>query len=545
MIGHGARRDDAIARPVPARRFGTSTQGVLSAAVLVSGSLLASRLLGLLRVTVFAGLFGTSPDMTAYNAAFRIPDFLFTIVAGGALSSAFVPVFAGLLERRREGDAWHVANTILNSLFLALVLLSVLAFIMAPQITRLLYPHFPTPVVSRTVDLTRIMLVQPVLLGMGGLFAAMQNSYRRFVLPAVAPVIYNAAIVVGAVLFGPHFGVDAAAWAVVVGAVLMFEIQIWGVAGESRLYRPSLSWRLPESLEVVRLMGPRLLGLSAFQLMLFVTFFLASAWVPGISVITYAWTLVMFPVGAIGSSLGVAVFPTLSRQSAAAEIHELARTVSSSLRGVFFLALPAMAGLILLRRPIVELLFAHGAFGPLSVSATVFALGFYALGIVPMTQIELVARAFYAMKDTRTPVMIAIIAAIADAVLCTILIHMVPKEQGPGALGLGTSLAVWLQILLLIRALKRRLPAALDRALVKVFTATVLATTGMSLAVFVMLRILATLSMGRGIFMALIETGACSTIGLAAYVGLARALRIPEVSRLTALLGRFSSRSRR
>jgi putative peptidoglycan lipid II flippase len=524
------------------RSLGTSTQGVLTAAALVSASLLVSRLLGLVRVSVFAALFGTSPDMTAYNAAFRIPDFLFTIVAGGALSSAFVPVFAGLLERKREHQAWQVANTILNCVFLILVVLAVLAFVLAPQLTRVLYPGFGAVEVTRTASLTRIMLVQPVLLGMGGLFAAMQNSYKRFVLPAVAPVLYNSIIVVGALIFGQRYGVNAAAWAVVIGAVIMFEVQIWGVAGESWLYRPSFNLHLPETREVVRLIGPRLLGLSAFQLMLVVTYFLASAWKPGISVISYAWTLVMFPVGALGSSLGLAVFPTLSRQSAGARLEQAERTINAGLRGIFFLSLPAMAGLILLRRPIVELLFARGAFGSQSTSATAFALGFYGLCVVPLTATELVARAFYALKDTRTPVVIAIVAAILDAVLCTILIHLVVKSQGPGALGLGTALAVWVQILLLMRALKRRLPGVLDRNFTKVITASILATAGMSICVFVALKILDELPLGGRSIQAFLETGGAIAVGLGTYLALATILHIPEVSRMTGLAQRFVSR---
>ena len=535
------RRGEAqIARLAAARSIGSSTQGMAAAAALVAASLVASRVLGLIRLTVFAAIWGGTPALNDYNAAFRIPDTLFTIVAGGALSSAFVPVFAGLLGRRQEGDAWRAANTVLNSLFVALVVCAGVAFIFAPQITRLLYPG-PHVNTAQTAQLTRIMLVQPILLGLGGLFAAMQNSYDRFVLPAVAPVVYNVVIILGAVVFGPHYGIQAAAWAVVVGAVIMFEIQIWGVAAESRFYRVSINWRLPEAREVLKLMGPRLLGLSAFQLMLVVTFWLASFISNGATEITYAWALVMFPIGAVGTAVGTAVFPTLSRQSAVAQTQLLEQTVRSSIRAIVFLALPSTAGLILLRVPVITLLFAHGSWPASLTAATAFALGFYAFGVVPLATTEVAARAFYALKNTRTPVAIAIVAAIIDAILCVTLIHFFPRSRGTGGLGLATSIAVWIQIILLISALRRYLPGLIDREFKGAMGGMVLSALGMSLTVYVALRLLEHVAVGGPTLHSLVEVVGSVAVGVATYGLIARAFRLPEVARLTRLSGRVAS----
>ncbi|HEV3309664.1 MAG TPA: murein biosynthesis integral membrane protein MurJ [Chloroflexota bacterium] len=529
-----------MAKLAAARSWGSSSQGMAAAAALVAGSLIASRVLGLVRISIFADLFGTSRAMADYNAAFRIPDILFTVVAGGALSSAFVPVFAGLLERNREQDAWRVANTVLNSLLLALVVLAAGAFVLAPQLTHLLYPGKAIDPVQ-TASLTRIMLVQPILLGLGGLFAAMQNSYNRFLLPAIAPVLYNLAIIVGAALFGPHFGVTAAAWAVVVGAVIMFEVQIWGVSAELGLYRAVLNWRIPDSRQVLKLMGPRLLGLSAFQLMLIVTYLLASGLTEaGYNSITYAWSLIMFPVGAVGTSVGMAVFPSLSRQSAGAHDELVARTVRQSLRAIVFLTLPATAGLIVLRRPIIQLLFAHGAWTTGSTTATALALEFYAGCIVPLATIEVVARAFYALKNTRTPVTIAIIAAGLDAVLCTAFVHLLPRSEGQGGLGLATAIAVWVQIGLLLVALRKRMPAVTDTDFRKSATAMIVATAIMSGCVYAGLRLLESVWAGSQWFHALLECVVGIGIGLVVYVGVARILNVPEVERVTSLINRLS-----
>lgn len=534
-----------MARLERARSLGTSTQGVFTAASLVAASLLLSRILGLVRVSVFADLFGTRGPMAAYNAAFRVPDVLFTLVAGGALASAFIPVFAGLLERRREAEAWRVANTILNSLLVILVGSAVVAFILAPQITDVLVPGFSSAQKAETASLTRIMLVQPVLLGLGGLFAAMQNSYRRFLLPSIAPVLYNLAIVLGAVIFGQRFGVYAAAWAVVAGAVIMFEVQIWGVAAESRFFRPLIEWQLPEAREVLRLLGPRLVGLSAFQVMLLITTYLASSLTSAaFNAITYAWTLIMFPVGAVGSSVGIAVLPTLSRQSAAAQTQELASTIHRSVTGILFLALPASLGLILLRLPIISLLFAHGAWTATSTDATSFALVFYALAVAPLTMIEVVARAFYALKDTRTPVIIAVGATLLDAVLSIILIRLFSSSRGQGGLALATAIAVWLQVVLLLRALSRRIPGVVHREFWKAVRAIVVATAGMGICVFLLLTGMQAVLPGQGTLTSFVEVAGCLLVGVGAYLFLAQALHLPEVERVSGVLDRLPFRGR-
>jgi putative peptidoglycan lipid II flippase len=523
-------------------------QGLITATALVAGSLLTSRVLGLLRNSIFAALFGTGADFKAYNAAFRVPDLLFTLIAGGALASAFIPVFAGLLERNEEEQAWRIANTVLNTLLVVMIGVALVAFLLAPQITDVLVSGFTPQLKAETADLTRIMLVQPILLGIGGLFAAMQNSYQRFVLPAVGPLVYNLAIILGAVIFAPHFGVYAAAWAVVVGALLMFEIQIWGVAVESRYFRFSINWRLPEAREVLRLLGPRLIGLSAFQVMLLVTTYLASSFQfpgqppgltdAGFNSITYAWALIMFPVGAIGSAVGTAIFPTLSRQSAAAQTERLEWTIRTSLRAIVFLALPATVGLILLRRPIITLLYDYGKWSQASTDATAFALMFYALAIVPLSSIEIIARAFYAMKNTLTPVLIAVVAMMLDAVLSILFIRFFSRPTGQGGLALATAAATWVQLILLTRALHGSLGGIANRDLRKALTAIAIATLVMGVAVFVTLRLVGLLGLGGHAVRAFIEVAVSIGIGLAVYIVMARMLRLPEVERLESMLSR-------
>ncbi|MGH2442476.1 MAG: murein biosynthesis integral membrane protein MurJ, partial [Chloroflexota bacterium] len=336
-----------------------------SAALLLSASFVLSRILGLLRNSVIAAVFGNHGPIESYFAAFRIPDTIFTLVSGGALASAFIPVFAGLVHSHEEDEAWQVTSSVFNAVCVALAGLALVAFIFAPIIIGLVFGGFSGPRQSMTVDLTRIMLLQPIFLGAAAVISGVLQTYHRFVLTAVAPLIYNVVVIVGA-LMGHHYGLTGLAWSVVIGALAQVLIQLPGVWPDARwTYRFSLNFDSPHVREVMRLFGPRVVGLAAFQAMLFITYALAS-YLPGgmIPAINYSWVLIAFPVGALGTAAAQAVFPTLSRLSASEDLATVRYTVNRSLRLILFLALPSAAGLIVLRRPVVNLLYHRGDFTP-------------------------------------------------------------------------------------------------------------------------------------------------------------------------------------
>jgi putative peptidoglycan lipid II flippase len=291
----------------------------------------------------------------------------------------------------------------------------------------------------------------------------------------------------------------------------------------------------------MRLMLPRLLGLAAFQFMQIVTFWLASGLTSARNTaIYYAFTLVMFPVGALGTSLGVAIFPTISRQAAVAQTQQIERVVADGLRTIMFLALPATAGLIILRTPIVQLLFHHGAWTSQSTAATTYALGFYALAVPPLAAIELCTRAFYAMKNTRTPVACALIASAVDVVLCIILFHAFGPSRAQGGLGLGTSLAVWLQIIILAIALRRHLPGLFGRALRNGLVAITLATVVMSVCVFAAYRVVDGMVGGGPVAHGFADCFVSVGVGIVIYAAIAYVLRMPELGRFVGLVGRLT-----
>src|SRR5579884_154114 len=301
-----------------------------SAALVLSASFVVSRVLGLLRNVLIADIFPRHAT-DAYFAAFRIPDTMYTLVSGGALASAFIPVFAGLLEERRGREAWRVASTVINTVFLALAVFAAVAFIFAPQIMALLLPSFAPGELGTAVDLTRIMLLQPIFLGVQAVVASVLQSYNRFTLTAVAPLVYTIAGIIGALL-GRTYGVSALAWSIVVGALAYLVVQVPGMLPELR-WRPSLDWDLPATREVLRLFIPRVIGLAAFQGMLLITLFLAGRLPSGsITAINFAWVVIWAPVSALGTAAATAIFPTLSRLHTAEDFRALRLTVHRGLR---------------------------------------------------------------------------------------------------------------------------------------------------------------------------------------------------------------------
>lgn len=434
----------------------TARSGRLAGAALVlSGSFVVSRLLGLLRNVLIADVFGNTRAVEAYFAAFRIPDTLYMLISGGALTSAFLPVFAGLLERRDEGGAWRTANTVLSTVFVVLACLALIGEVVAPWIMQGLVQGFTPSERDLTVGLTRIMLLQPIFLGVQAVVTAILQSYNRFLLTAVAPLVYTTASIVG-VLLGSTYGVVALAWSVPVGAVLYLLVQVPGLRPELGFLRFELDWEFPAVREILRLLGPRLIGLAAFQIMLLITLFLAAGLPQGdVAAINYSWLLIAFPQAALGTAAATAIFPTLSRLGEARNAPEVRRTVYRALSLVLFLAIPSAIGLLVLRRPIVNLLYAHGAWTHVATEQTAFALLFYALALPPLAAIEVLPRVFYAMKDTATPVRIAVVTVSLDAILSILFVHIFPRGGGQGGLALASVLANGLQAGWLLVALER------------------------------------------------------------------------------------------
>lgn len=527
------RRPAATRAPLP--RLGR----LANAALLLSVSFVLSRVLGVLRNVAIADIFGNSRAVEAYFAAFRIPDTMFMLVSGGALASAFVPMFAGLLEAGKEDEAWDVASTVLNSVLVAMALFAVVAFILAPQIMDVLVGGYKPGERSLTIHLTRIMLLQPIFLGVSAIISSVLQTYNRFLLTAVAPLVYNLAVILGALLLGASHGVEALAWAVVAGALAQLVLQLPGLGNAApAFYRCSINWASPGAREVMRLFTPRVVGLAAFQAMLLITLFLAAGLPQGnVAAINYAWPLIMFPVGALGTAAATATFPTLSRLVASEEVDTMRGTINRSLRLILFLSIPAAVGLIVLRRPIVNAVYNHGQWTGQATEQTAFALLFYALALAPLALIEVLARAFYAMKDTVTPVRIAIVAVVIDAVLSVTFVHTFPRASGQGGLALATAIANTLQVIWLTDALDTRLGGIGMEGLMGTLRDTALASGAMGLVLYVALDPLTAIFAQHGIGV-LVTVAVELVLGASAFLAVVYMVGAPELTTVRALIFR-------
>ena len=301
--------------------------------------------------------------MDAYWAAFRLPDFLFYVVAGGALGSAFIPVFSGYVTREDLPGAWRLASAVINWIVLILLCLSTLAALMAPALVQTFLPNFSPAQQTLTVELMRWMLISTVIFGVSGVVMGILNAQQHFLLPALAPIIYNAAIIMGAWWLGPTWGVRGLTAGVVLGAAGHLLIQAPGLVRYGMRYQPGLGWRNPDLHQVGRLMAPRVLGLAAVQLNFVVTTVLAAGLAVGsVTALNYGWIIMLLPQGVIAQSVATALFPTLAALAAQGKQAEMRQIFGVTLRNLLFLTLPAAAGLIILREPLVRLLLERGQF---------------------------------------------------------------------------------------------------------------------------------------------------------------------------------------
>jgi len=451
----------------------SSKQQIARAAGIVIVAFALSRILGLAREMVIGQQFGTSGELDAYLAAFRLPDILFQLVAGGALGSAFIPTFSGYLARGDERGAWRLASAVINLVLVFLCALALLAAAFAPLlVAKVVAPGFDPAKRALTVQLMRLMLLSPVIFGVSGIVMGVLNSYQHFLLPALAPTVYNLSIIGTALFLSPSLGIRSLAVGVVVGSLLHLAVQVPGLIRRGVGYSLILGLDDPGVREVGRLMAPRVLGLAVVQINFLVNTILASGLADGsLAALNFAWLLMLLPQGIFAQALATAAFPTFSELAAKRQVAEMRGTLSATLRAILYLAIPASVGLFALRYPIVQLLFQRGAFKESSTEAVVWALQFYALGLFAHAVVEILTRAFYALHDTLTPVLIGVGAMSINVVLSLILI----RPLAHGGLALANSTATILEMVGLLLIIRRRLEGLESGRLLDFTLRTVLA----------------------------------------------------------------------
>ena len=498
-----------------------SSQTVAGAAGIVALGFLGSRVLGVLRSVAIADAFGTDPELAAYWVAFRLPDLVFQLLAGATLSAAFIPTFSRVALRGGEAASWRLAASVLNLVTITTGLVALLAFIAAPVVVPLLAPGLgeasgrQPELRALAIELTRIMLLSPILFGASGMITGILNARQHFAAPALAPMAYNASIIFGALVLAEPFGVHGLAYGVVIGAAAHLLVQLPALRLVGMRWVPSFDLASEGVREVARLMGPRILGLAAWQVNLVVVVFFASFISDAaISAVTYAFLIALLPVGLVGMTISTAVFPTLARQAAAQQQLALRQSVAAALRLILFLAVPASAGLILLARPMVRLLLQRGAFDAEATDLVAGALVVYAVGVFAHAGTEILSRGFYALSDTRTPVFFAVLGMLLNIGLSAALV----LPFGVRGLAAAASAAAIVEFALLLAVLHGRIGGLAGRALGRSALRTVVATVLMGQVVALLLLLLGAAGFDSGSAGgALLLTTAGGLLGLATY----------------------------
>ena len=507
------------------RRSAADKAQVARAAGLVMALFVVSRVLGLLREMVISHQFGTGGDLDAYLAAFRLPDILFQLVAGGALASAFIPTFSAHLAHEDDKGAWRLASSIINLVFILTSATAVLAALLAPWlVSTIIAPGFDPQRQALTAALMRLMLVTPVIFGVSGVIMGILNAHQHFLLPALAPILYNSGIILGAMALAPNMGVKGLAVGVVAGALGHVLIQVPGLARYGLRYTPTVGLHDPSVREVGRLMLPRVVGLAAVQINFLVNTILSSGLVAGsLAAINYAWLLMLLPQGVFAQSIATAAFPTFSVQAARGQVDEMRSTLAATLRAILYLALPAAVGLIVLSRPLVQMIFQRGAFTETSTEMVTWALAFFAFGLPAHAVVEIVVRAFYALHDTKTPVMVGIGAMALNVALSLALIALFEALgwMPHGGLALSNALATTSEMGLLLYLIRQRLGGMEGRRMLASVARIGLASLTMGAVAAALAWLLKDQS-------AWLVAGAAVAAGLIVYVALSLALGSPE-----------------
>jgi len=422
--------------------------------LLVGGFFGLAAIMGLARNMIIARQFGIGADLDAYYAAFKLPDLLFTVVAGGALATAFIPVFTDILANEGRARAWRLASAITNLVVLIVIAFAVLAALLAPWlVATVIAPGFDADQQAETASIMRIVLLSTLVFGISSVQSGVLHGFKHFLLPALAPVFYPLGIIAGALWLAPGWGMRGLAIGAVIGASLHLAVKIPGLVHYGFQWWPVLDAGSAAVRRVAVLMGPRILDLGVFHLTLLATTNLASRLGPGsVSALEWGWDAMQIPETLIGTAFGLVAFPTLSDLAARKDTAGLRHTLGETLRAVLALTFPAACALILLGRPLLTILYQRGAFDAAATEAVYVALRFFALGLMGHACLELAARAFFAQQDTITPLLIATGSAIVNVGLGITLMG----PLGHGGLALANSLAVSAEVLALLYILRRR-----------------------------------------------------------------------------------------
>jgi len=455
--------------------FSGQVNSITIAALLVALSSLISRFLGVFRDRILAGEFGAGDILDVYYAAFRIPDLIFNLIILGALSAGFIPILISLIDdpeckkdkfffHAPNKEAWNLVSNLLNILGVFVLVISILGYFFSPLVTRMIAPGFGLEKQQLVSELTRIMFLSPIFLGISSVLGGILQSFKRFFIYSLSPIFYNLGIILGAIFLVPKFGIYGLAWGVVLGAFLHMFIQLPMIFHLGYKYRPVFNLKCNNIKKIGKLMIPRLMSLGISQINLLIITIIASTLDSGsLSVFNFANNLQAFPVGIFGISFAIAAFPAFSK--VAFDKEKLIENFSNVFRQILFFIIPSTVLLITLRAQITRVVLGTGEFDWTDTLLTIDTLGLFAISLFAQASLPLIIRVFYARHDSMTPFFIGLFSAVMNIFLSFVFSGV----SGVAGLALAFSISNILNFVLLWVFLRSEI-GSLDE--VKIFKST-------------------------------------------------------------------------
>ncbi len=515
---------------------------VRSASVILIITLGLSNLLGLLRDRFLTSNIH-SFDLDIYYASFRIPDLVFNFLILGTITSAFIPIFSDYLAKKDEEGAWHLTNLLINIVLFFTIISAIILAIFMPLVTKIVVPSFDPARFQQTVNYSRLLMITPIFFSVSYIFGGVLNSHKRFLIYSLAPLIYNVAIIVGAFL-APKYGINGVVLSVIAGAFLHALIQLPAVMKLGFKYQFVLDFKDKTIKRIIKLMLPRTISMGANQIMLLVFTAIASALAAGsIMAFNLANNIQTMPIVVLGTSFATAIFPTLAEKIAKNDFKGFGFYLDRGIRVITFLLIPASFIFILLRAQIVRLILGSGKFNWDDTRMTAMTLGLFSLSLVAQGLIPVLARAFYAMKNTKTPMIISLISvfvSIAFAILLPKLAGFVPETNrllvivadsfsGVASLALSFSIGSYVNALMLFYYLKKMHPEISNPEVTKSILKTIGIALIMGVLVWFTIHLVAKhVDMTRFVGV-LTQTVVAISVGTISFLGLSRFFNSEEL----------------
>ena len=503
------------------------TRRIAQSTGIVMAGVLASRLLGFFREWTVAHQVGSNAITDSYYAAFTLPDFLNYLVAAGSLSLTFIPVFAQYVAEDREEEGWRVFSTVICVMGLALVALVALAEILTPQLATLIAPGFGPAEKARLIFLTRLMLPAQICFYLGGILSAVQYAKAQFVVPSLAPLIYNLGVILGGVFLSPKIGIMGFAVGVLAGATTgNFLLQVYGSRRAGARFRPNFDIRHPGFRLFLKLAIPIMLALSlSFADDWIVRWFGSYLQPASITWLSYSKTLMRVPLGVVGQAVGVASFPVLAQLYSQKKFEEFNNTLNATLKGLTLLLVPVSALTIAQSSALVYLVFSHTRLRGPDFEATASTLALFSVGMFAWGAQNILARGFYATQDTLTPAVVGTALTFLNLPVYWLLVR---RAQHLG-LAMASSLGIIVYTIVLF-ALLNRLTANREAGSLLVFFAKIAAAAALGgLACFELLTWLETRIAWRTTHGAFVVLVLASLAGLLLTAAAAKLLRVREL----------------